>query len=51
MGSPSQLLAGINPGDKMHGDELTARTQGSKVVVVKKDSQQEMVSAREACTQ
>jgi hypothetical protein len=43
-------VAGTKPGDKMHGDELQARTQGAKVVVVKTNKTDELVSAREACT-
>lgn len=43
-------VAGITPGEKMHGDELQARTQGAKVVVVKKGKDTELLSAREACT-
>ena len=43
-------VAGINPGDKMHGDELQTRTQGVKVVVVKNNKTEELVSARDACT-
>ena len=43
-------VAGITPGEKMHGDELQARTQGAKVVVVKKNNDSELRSAREACT-
>lgn len=43
-------VAGITPGEKMHGEELQARTQGAKVVVVKKGNTSELVSAREACT-
>jgi hypothetical protein len=43
-------VAGIKSDEKMHGDELQARTQGAKVVVVKKDKGDELVSAREACT-
>ncbi len=43
-------VAGIKPDDKMHGDELQARTQGAKVVVVKKNNADELVPAHEACT-
>ena len=43
-------VAGLAPGEKMHGDELQARTQGAKVVVVKKNSQDELQSARDACS-
>jgi hypothetical protein len=43
-------VAGISPGDKMHGEELQARTQGAKVVVVKKNKTDELVTARDSCT-
>jgi hypothetical protein len=43
-------VAGISPGDRMHGEELQARTQGAKVVVVKKNKTDELVTARDACT-
>jgi hypothetical protein len=43
-------VAGIKPDDKMHGDELQARTQGAKVVVVRTSKTDELVPAREACT-
>jgi len=43
-------VSGITPGEKMHGDELQTRTQGAKVVVVKKGNDTELLSAREACT-
>jgi hypothetical protein len=41
-------VAGLNPGEKMHGDELQARTQGAKVVVLRKNKNG-VAEAREAC--
>jgi len=40
-------VAGLNPGEKMHGDELQARTQGTKVVVMGK--KEALAEARNAC--
>lgn len=40
-------VAGLKPGEKMHGDELQARTQGTKVVVMGK--KEGIAEAREAC--
>ncbi len=40
-------VAGLNPGEKMHGDELQARTQGTKVIVMGK--KEGLAEARDAC--
>jgi hypothetical protein len=40
-------IAGLNPGEKVHGDERQARTQGAKVVVLRKKNG--LAEAREAC--
>ena len=40
-------VAGLKPGDKMHGDELQARTQGTKVIVTGK--KEGLAEARDAC--
>lgn len=40
-------VAGLKPGEKMHGDELQARTQGTKVIVMGK--KEGLTEAREAC--
>jgi hypothetical protein len=40
-------VAGLKPGEKMHGDELQARTQGTKVIVMGK--KEGLAEAREAC--
>ncbi len=41
-------VAGLKVGEKMHGDELQARTQGAKVIVLRKNKI-ELAEAREAC--
>jgi hypothetical protein len=40
-------VAGLKPGEKMHGDELQARTQGTRVIVMGK--KEGITEAREAC--
>ena len=43
-------VAGITLGEKMHGDELQARTQGAKVLVLRKNNKDELQAARDACS-
>ena len=40
-------IAGLKPGEKMHGDELQARTQGAKIIVLRKH--EDLAEAREDC--
>ena len=40
-------VAGLKPGEKMHGDELQARTQGTRVIVMGK--KEGLAEARDAC--
>jgi hypothetical protein len=42
-------VAGLTAGEKMHGDELQARTQGVRVQVLRKNTKEELQSAHDAC--